>query len=120
MLPYALESSNLEPTLYFSEEREDAVLEGSLLVHDDASEFEFLSIELSEEIVFVLFTESVLFALLDESEPDVWEEELETFVTLDSSDSFPESADESSPRSISSDSWMYSMGCFVKSDFRLE
>ncbi len=70
-------------TLDFSELREEAVSEGSLLVHDDASELEFSSIELSEEIVNVLFTESVLFPLLEESEPDVYEEELETFVTLD-------------------------------------
>lgn len=84
-------------TLDFSELREEAVSEESLLVHDDASELEFLSIELSEEIVNVLFTESVLSPLLEESEPDVYEEELETFVTLESSDSFPESPSVSVP-----------------------
>jgi hypothetical protein len=88
----------LELKLEFSEDSEEAVFEGSLLVHDDASELEFSSIELSEEIVFVLYTESVLFPLLEESEPDVYEDELETFVTLDSSDSLPESPTESFSR----------------------
>ena len=88
----------MELTLEFSEESEEAVFEGSLLVHDDASELEFSSIELSEEIVFVLYTDSVLFPLLEESEPDVCEDELETFVTLDSSDSLPESPKESFSR----------------------
>ena len=97
MLPYALGLSNFEFELDFSSEREVAVFEGSPLVHDEASEFEFSSIELFEEIVFVLFTESVLLPLLEESEFDVCEEELETFITLDSSDSFPESLSLFSP-----------------------
>jgi len=91
----------------------DATSEESLLVHTDASEFEFVSIELSSEIVNVLLTESVLLALLDESEPDVCDEELETFVTLDSSDSFPESPE--SLLSTSSYSWIIS--CWGNSYF---
>ena len=77
-------------------------------MHTDASELELVSIELSSEIVYVLLTESVLFALLDESDPDVYDDELETLVTLDSSDSFPESP--GSLLSMSSYSWMKSFG----------
>ena len=77
-------------------------------MHDDASELEFVSIELLSERVIVLFTESVLFGLLDESDPDVYDDELEIFVTLDSPDSLPESPALSSPLISSSDSSIYS------------
>ncbi len=65
-------------------------------MHNEASEFEFLSIELFEEIVNALYSELVLFELLEESDDDVCDEELEIFVIADSSDSFPESLSEPS------------------------
>ncbi|MFN9899061.1 MAG: hypothetical protein ACK55Z_09770 [bacterium] len=65
-------------------------------MHNEASEFEFLSIELFEEIVNALYSELVLFELLEESDYDVCDEELEIFVIADSSVSFPESLSEPS------------------------
>ena len=64
-------------------------------MHSDASEFVLVSIEPDFDNVFVLFIESVLPELLDESEDDVYDEELETFVIADSSDSLPESPSDS-------------------------